>query len=195
MDDTALIAAHLSGDRFALAKLLSRYRLDIKNLCVRYGADLDDVMQECAVRAIEWLQAFDASVGSFGHWIIKVARGFAVKQRRWHLSTMHPYNVWLPSECEDLERPDLRFERAQQRWMLQRAVVRHKRAKPDDAKVVRLRYWDEKSLDVICKRTSQSAKMVTKRLSRSLDSIYGDMGNEGDRPKMTSRLVVVRGDS
>jgi RNA polymerase sigma factor (sigma-70 family) len=184
--DAALIADYLAGNQSALVTLLERYRPNVERSCKRYKADPQDVMQDCYVRAISWLPAFDASVGQFSHWISKTAWSLAAQHSIAECKKTSFRNRWSPPLSEALQPPDARFERAQDKWMLGRAVSR---LRPEPTRVLQLRYWEEHDWDSVSREMGKPVGTLAFKLSYTLDRLYEDMGYRGIRPRVRTSEI------
>jgi len=74
--DQALVEQARSGDLQALDRLLSRYRAELLEFCLRgvnHRADAEDLVQEILLRAHRGLRAFRGRA-SFATWLYRIAR-------------------------------------------------------------------------------------------------------------------------
>jgi RNA polymerase sigma-70 factor (ECF subfamily) len=83
-EDAELVARTLAGDREAFGRLYDRHARLVRAVALGTGPDAataQDLTQECFLRAYRNLRAL-REPGSFGPWVVGIARQFVREQRR-----------------------------------------------------------------------------------------------------------------
>jgi len=86
--DEALCLRAVAGDADALEKLFTKYRAviaaQIRRCFRRGGSDVEDCIQDAAVRVLERLPEYDPELSSFNHWVFILTRSafFAFLEER-----------------------------------------------------------------------------------------------------------------
>lgn len=84
-DDVALLQQIRSGDRAAIAELYDRYSRLLYGLILRIlrdRAEAEEVLQEAFLQVWTRSDTFDASLGSPGAWLVRIARNRAIDRLR-----------------------------------------------------------------------------------------------------------------
>jgi RNA polymerase sigma-70 factor (ECF subfamily) len=186
MDEPAIVAAVLGGDRDAFRILVDRESAAVVRACHRVLGDLaeaEDVAQEAFVIAYRSLASWRAD-GPFGAWLSRIAVRLAIRQasRRKTVAWARPMDgedhdarlQALPAgRGSDPEGLALRGER-------QRSV-RDAVARLDEPyrEVVALRFFAERSLEEIATITGRPLGTVKTHLHRGLIRLRGRL-DDGD---------------
>lgn len=135
MDDDALIARAISGDRVAYRTIMERYRSSVYHGAYRFVRDEDlaeDIVQEVFIAAFESLPSFRGTA-RFSTWLyrIMVTRSLNAVQQ---IHRKKRFAGWLlrfddPSVSERApaphsDRPDERMERTERNELLRSALAR-----------------------------------------------------------------------
>ncbi len=91
-DDAQAIRATLAGDRHAFARLVEKYQRPLYAVLrrlVRQHEEVDDLLQECFLRAFQHLREFEIG-RPFYPWLYRIALNLALtalRRRKWLLPT------------------------------------------------------------------------------------------------------------
>jgi RNA polymerase sigma-70 factor (ECF subfamily) len=130
--DRALVEAALAGRQSAYQELLEKYRGALTRhiqRMVRSPEDIDDLVQECFIKAFSALQSYSADY-AFSTWLYKIATNHTIDfLRRKRLST---FSIDKPVKTKDGEieyelpdttyRPDRHIVEDQRRMLIQEAI-------------------------------------------------------------------------
>lgn len=176
LDDSALVAAFLGGERRAFNELVERYQTRLLNFVYRTTGDrerAEDLVQETFIRIYRHLHRFDQSK-KFSTWAYTIASNLAKNELR--NRSRNPLvlfqaikNSWdadqRPLEWEDnTYRPDDLFRKRHLRQMVESAVdelPEHHR------EVFMLREMEGKTYEEIAEITGCNLGTVKSRLNRA----------------------------
>jgi len=158
--DAELVKAVLSGQKHLFAELVRRYERPVRGITLEVLGDYHsatDVSQDAFVRAYERLAGL-RKPESFGSWLMKITRRFALESAR-----RRPKEARLETiTTAAIENPNGRLDEEKQRLLA--AVVKLPRA---EKQVVMLRYFGDNSVNDVAKIVGRSVGTVTKQLSRA----------------------------
>jgi RNA polymerase sigma-70 factor (ECF subfamily) len=83
--DSILVEQCLQGDELAWETIVKSYGKRIYNLAFRFTgrkSEAEDLTQETFIRAYQTLQTFRLETGSFGNWLLRVARNLIIDHYR-----------------------------------------------------------------------------------------------------------------
>ena len=176
LDDSALVAAYLAGEKRAFTELTERYQTRLLNFVYRTTGDrerAEDLVQETFIRVYRHLHRFDQSK-KFSTWIYTIASNLAKNELR--NRSRNPLVLFQtikknweadqrPLEWEDnTYRPDDLFRKRHLREMVESAVEQlpeHHRT------VFMLREMEGKSYEEIAEITGCNLGTVKSRLNRA----------------------------
>jgi len=158
--DAELVSAILDGEKQIFAELVKRYERPVRAVALEMLGDYHlaaDISQETFVKAYEQLAALRRP-GSFGPWLLKIARRNAIESaRRKPKENRRETNIAAATESLDG-----RLDEEKQKLLA--AVAKLPKA---EKQVVMLRYLSENSVDDVAKIVGRSIGTVTKQLSRA----------------------------
>jgi RNA polymerase sigma-70 factor (ECF subfamily) len=176
MDDSALAAAFLAGERRAFDELVERYQTRLLNFVYRSTGDrerAEDLVQETFIRVYRHLHRFDQTK-KFSTWVYTIASNLAKNELR--NRSRNPLVLFQtikrnwdadqrPLEWEDnTYRPDDLFRKRHLRQMVEAAVAElpeHHRT------VFMLREMEGKTYEEIAEITGVNLGTVKSRLNRA----------------------------
>jgi RNA polymerase sigma-70 factor (ECF subfamily) len=176
LDDSAVVAAYLDGNRRAFGELVERYQNRLLNFVYRTTGDrerAEDLVQETFIRVYRHLHRFDQSK-KFSTWIYTIASNLAKNELR--NRSRNPLVLFQtlmknrdadaqPLEWEDnTYRPDDLFRKRHLKSLVDGAVAElpeHHR------KVFVLREMEGKTYEEIAEITSTNLGTVKSRLNRA----------------------------
>jgi len=125
LDDPALVAATVGGDRSAFDVLVRRHHRTIYAVCYRFAgdhADASDLAQDAFVRAYRGLARFKGDA-AFGTWLYRIAVNVCLTSAAAKTPALDPLE---PLELADLrgDRPDDPLRRAQDSARVKAAIAR-----------------------------------------------------------------------
>ena len=179
LDDSAVVAAYLDGDRRAFGELVERYQNRLLNFVYRTTGDrerAEDLVQETFIRVYRHIHRFDQSK-KFSTWIYTIASNLAKNELR--NRSRNPLVLFQtlaknrqaderPLEWEDnTYRPDDLFRKRHLRSQVEAAVDQlpeHHRT------VFILREMEGKTYEEISEITSTNLGTVKSRLNRARNS-------------------------
>ena len=158
--DAELVKAVLNGEKQVFAKLVRRYERAVRAVALNVLGDYHsatDVSQEAFIKAYERLAGL-RKPESFGPWLMKITRRFALDSAR-----RKPKEARLEAKITAaIENPDGRLDEDKQRLLA--AVVKMPGV---EKQVVMLRYFGDNSVNDVAKILGRSTGTVTKQLSRA----------------------------
>jgi RNA polymerase sigma-70 factor (ECF subfamily) len=178
LHDDELILAARGGDLDAYSALVERYRRDA--LRVAYGiadGEADDVAQDAFVKAYRHLAGFRAGA-SFRAWLLAIVANEARNRRRsYHRRAALVLRVRADNGATTREAADPADAAVMQsrREQLLDAVAR---LPERDRQVVSLRYFAQLSEAETAQALGCAAGTVKSRLSRALDRLRAELGEE-----------------
>jgi RNA polymerase sigma-70 factor (ECF subfamily) len=179
LDDSAVVAAHLAGDRKAFGELVERYQNRLLNFVYRTTGDrerAEDLVQETFIRVYRHLHRFDQSK-KFSTWVYTIASNLAKNELRnrsrnplvlFQTLLKNRVDDQRPLEWEDnTYRPDDLFRKRALKSMVDAAVDQlpeHHRT------VFMLREMEGKTYEEIAEITDTNLGTVKSRLNRARNS-------------------------
>jgi RNA polymerase sigma-70 factor (ECF subfamily) len=176
LDDSALVAAFLNGEKRAFTILVERYHGRLVNFVYRTTGDrerAEDLVQETFIRVYRHLHRFDQTK-KFSTWVYTIASNLAKNELRnrsrnplvlFQMIRKSWDNDQRPLEWEDnTYRPDDLFRKRHLRTLVERAVAElpeHHRT------VFILREMEGKTYEEIAEITSCNLGTVKSRLNRA----------------------------
>jgi RNA polymerase sigma-70 factor, ECF subfamily len=176
LDDSAVVAAHLAGDRLAFGELVERYQNRLLNFVYRTTGDRErgeDLVQETFIRVYRHIHRFDQSK-KFSTWIYTIASNLAKNELR--NRSRNPLVLFQtlmrnrdadarPLEWEDnTYRPDDLFRKRHLKSLVDAAV---EELPEHHRKVFVLREMEGKTYEEIAEITSTNLGTVKSRLNRA----------------------------
>jgi len=179
-DDPELVRRLKNREPQAMADLYDRYgRLTYALIfrVVRNGSVAEDLVQETFLRVWNRVHGFDAERGSFGPWILTVARNRAIdylrsvdgrtKQTPFELEKMEE-----PSQYAHIERDILNMDRAR---ILREAFVK---LSPNQRIVIELAYYEGLSQTEMAERMRQPLGTVKTWVRTALKALREHLGEQ-----------------
>ncbi len=176
LDDSALVAQFLAGEKRAFGELVSRYQVRLLNFIYRTIGDRDraeDLVQETFIRVYRHLHRFDQTK-KFSTWVYTIASNLAKNELR--NRSRKPLVLFQtikknweadhrPLEWEDnTYRPDDLYRKRHLKEMVERAVAQL----PEHHRVVFvLREMEGKTYEEISEITGVNLGTVKSRLNRA----------------------------
>jgi RNA polymerase sigma-70 factor, ECF subfamily len=125
LDDRALVAATVGGDRTAFDVLVRRHQRAIYGVCYRFAgdhADASDLAQDAFVRAYRGLARFKGDA-AFGTWLYRIAVNVCLSRASTTTPALDPIE---PLELADSrgDRPDAPLQRAEDTARVKAAIAR-----------------------------------------------------------------------
>ena len=158
--DAELVKAVLNGQKHLFAELVRRYERPVRGIALEVLGDYHsatDVSQDAFVRAYERLAGL-RKPESFGPWLMKITRRFALDSAR-----RRPKEIQLETKIAGaIENPNGRLKEDKQRLLA--AVVKLPKA---EKQVVMLRYFGDNSVNDVAEILGRNVGTVTKQLSRA----------------------------
>jgi RNA polymerase sigma-70 factor (ECF subfamily) len=190
VDERAIVAAVLDGDRDAFRRLVERESANLVRACHRIlgnQAEAEDAAQEAFVTAFRSLASWRGD-GPFGAWLTRIGVRIALRQasRRKVVQWRDPTRTDAPTEGLDaadraavsaapLTDPAMLALRAERATEIRTAVA----TLPEPYReVVALRFFGEASLQEIADETGRPLGTVKTHLRRGLERLRGRL--EGD---------------
>jgi RNA polymerase sigma-70 factor, ECF subfamily len=176
LDDSAVVAAYLDGDRRAFGELVERYQNRLLNFVYRTTGDrerAEDLVQETFIRVYRHLHRFDQSK-KFSTWIYTIASNLAKNELR--NRSRNPLVLFQtlmknrdadaqPLEWEDnTYRPDDLYRKRHLKGLVDAAV---EELPEHHRKVFVLREMEGKTYEEIAEITSTNLGTVKSRLNRA----------------------------
>jgi len=174
MDDTALIAAHQSGDSTALGVLMQRHRSGLMGfLTLRVGIEAEDLYQETWSRAAKAMPTYQEQ-GTFKAWIYQIARRLIIDHRRRRGARIQVVlNGDSPlHEPTAAGRPDERVAAYDIARVFEHALST---MQPETAQVARLRIIDGVSFKEIARRQDVPLNTALGRMHRALQKLRQEL--------------------
>jgi RNA polymerase sigma-70 factor, ECF subfamily len=169
LDDVALVAAAVAGDRPAFDVLVRRHQRAIYGVCYRFTgnhADASDLAQDAFVRAYRGLARFKGDA-AFGTWLYRIAVNVCLTRAATKTPAIDPIE---PLELADLrgDRPDDPLRRAQDAARVKAAIARL----PEKQRVtVILRVYHELPHDVIARTLGSTVGTVKANFFHALRNL------------------------
>ena len=169
LDDRALVAATVGGDRSAFDVLVRRHQRTIYGVCYRFTgdhADASDLAQDAFVRAYRGLARFKGDA-AFGTWLHRIAVNVCLTRAAARTPPLDPLD---PLELADLrgERPDDPLRRAQETARVKAAIARLPRKQ---RMTVILRVYHELPHDVIARTLGSTVGTVKANFFHALQNL------------------------
>jgi RNA polymerase sigma-70 factor (ECF subfamily) len=125
LDDRALVAATVAGDRAAFDILVRRHQRTVYGVCYRFAgdhADASDLAQDAFVRAYRGLAGFKGAA-AFSTWLHRIAVNVCLSRAAVRTPALDPIE---PLELADVhgDRPDDPLRRAQDAARVKAAIAR-----------------------------------------------------------------------
>ncbi len=125
LDDRALVAAAVAGDRPAFDVLVRRHQRTVYGVCYRFAgdhADASDLAQDAFVRAYRGLARFKGDA-AFSTWLYRIAVNVCLSRAAAKTPAFDPIE---PLELADVrsDRPDDQLRRAQDAARVKAAIAR-----------------------------------------------------------------------
>jgi len=169
LDDRALAAATVAGDRSAFDILVRRHQRTIYGVCYRFAgdhADASDLAQDAFVRAYRGLARFKGDA-AFGTWLYRIAVNVCLTRAAAKTPALDPLE---PLELADLrgDRPDDPLRRAQDAARVKAAIARL----PEKQRMtVILRVYHELPHDVIAQTLGSTVGTVKANFFHALRNL------------------------
>ena len=169
LDDRALVAASVGGDRSAFDILVRRHQRTIYNVCYRFAgdhADAGDLAQDAFVRAYRGLARFKGDA-AFGTWLYRIAVNVCLTRAAAKTPALDPIE---PLELADLqgERPDEPLRRARDAARVKAAIARL----PEKQRItVILRVYHELPHDAIARTLGSTVGTVKANFFHALRNL------------------------
>ncbi len=189
IDETALVTAHLAGDRHAFPALVSRYQTRLLNFVYRMIGDrerAEDLVQEAFIRVHRHLHRFDRSK-KFSTWVYTIASNLAKNElrnrRRNPLILFQTIKERWTANSRPLEfeafgtRPDDLYDRRHLQELVDRTVTR---LSEHHREVFVLRELEGKSYEEIAEIVGCNLGTVKSRLNRARYSFAQLIGPQLD---------------
>jgi RNA polymerase sigma-70 factor (ECF subfamily) len=169
--DAELVKRCLAADAAAWEALLQTHTRKIYNLCYRFTgrpAESEDLTQEVFIKVFQTLRTFDATQGSFGTWLSRVARNHLVdhyrrtKKDRITSSLDDELATFEEKPSPEVE-PVAQLETRERRELLQRGL---ERLSPDLREAVVLRDLQDLDYDEIAQVLGVPVGTVKSRINR-----------------------------
>jgi len=169
LDDRALVAATVAGDRSAFDVLVRRHQRAIYGVCHRFTgdhADASDLAQDAFVRAYRGLARFKGDA-AFGTWLHRIAVNVCLTRAA---ARTPPLDSLDPLDLPDLhgERPDDPLRRAQDTARVKAAIARLPRKQ---RMTVILRVYHELPHDVIARTLGSTVGTVKANFFHALQNL------------------------
>jgi len=170
--DAALVAALLAGDREAFEALVRRYERPARATCFAVLRDWHlshDAAQDSFLAAYETLRQLKDS-GSFGPWLLTIARHRATRMARGRRPTESLHSHPEPFAAAEPAAPDMArlFEAIA-------LLPEHERT------VILLRYVEGHEVGTIARIRGRPVGTITKQLSRGHRRLQSLLGKEASR--------------
>ncbi|MBT1073464.1 RNA polymerase sigma factor [Pelotalea chapellei] len=171
LSDERLIAATLTGNDEAFARLVARHKGRIFRLASRFARDnddLEDICQEVFIKAYENLGKFRGQEAPFEHWVTKIAvhAGYDALRRNRH-GKRHQTLDDMPFELKD-DAEAARSDARQARQLLHQAMTF---LSPDERLVITLMELEEMTLRETSQLTGWSEANVKVRAFRARQAL------------------------
>lgn len=177
--DRDLVELALSGDESAYEALLDKYRLALQRhvgRMVRDKAEVDDLVQECFIKAFTALQSYSSEY-AFSTWLYKIATNHTIDYlRKKKLPTM---SIDRPIGAKDGEmeyelpdttyRPDRHIVEDQRKELLRDAIDA---LPPKYHRVIVMRHQQEKSYEEIARELDLPLGTVKAHIFRARALLY-----------------------
>ncbi len=169
LDDRALVAATVAGDRSAFDVLVRRHQRTIYGVCYRFTgdhADASDLAQDAFVRAYRGLARFKGDA-AFGTWLHRIAVNVCLTRAA---ARTPPLDSLDPLALTDLrgDRPDDPLRRAQETARVKAAIARLPRKQ---RMTVILRVYHELPHDVIARTLGSTVGTVKANFFHALQNL------------------------
>lgn len=177
--DRTLVLRALDSDQAAYVKLMDKYRNALTRhiqRMVRRQGDVDDLVQECFIKAFSALQSYSADY-AFSTWLYKIATNHTIDfLRKKKLSTL---SIDRPIQTKDGEveyeladtsyRPDKHIVEDERRHLIQEAISQ---LPPKYNRVIVMRHQQEKSYEEIAKELGLPLGTVKAHIFRARALLY-----------------------
>ena len=176
--DPELVRRLKNREPQAMAELYDRYgRLTYALILriVRNGAVAEDLVQETFLRVWNRVHAFDQERGSFGPWILAVARNRAID----YLRSADGRVVQSPFELEKMEEPALYADFERDILNIDRARMLREafqKLTPNQRVVIELAYYEGLSQTEMAERMKQPLGTVKTWVRSALKTLREQMG-------------------
>jgi RNA polymerase sigma-70 factor (ECF subfamily) len=169
--DAELVKRCLAADAAAWEALLQAHTRRIYNLCYRFTgrpAESEDLTQEVFIKVFQTLRTFDATQGSFGTWLSRVARNHLVDHYRRTkkdrmTSSLDDELATFEEKPSPTVEPVAQVESRERRELLQRGL---ERLSPDLREAVVLRDLQDLDYDEIAQVLGVPVGTVKSRINR-----------------------------
>jgi RNA polymerase sigma-70 factor (ECF subfamily) len=169
LDDRALVAATIGGDRSAFDVLVRRHQRTIYSVCYRFAgehADASDLAQDAFLRAYRGLAGFKGDA-AFGTWLYRIAVNVCLSRAAAKTPALDPIE---PLDLADVhgDRPDDPLRRAQDTARVKAAIARL----PDKQRMtVILRVYHELPHDAIARTLGSTVGTVKANFFHALQNL------------------------
>ncbi|MCC3155526.1 sigma-70 family RNA polymerase sigma factor [Hymenobacter sp. BT770] len=178
--DVACIQAALAGQANAYEALLDRYRRSVYHVVLKMvhdPDDADDLTLEVFAKAFRSLACYRPEY-AFSTWLFRIASNHSidfVRRKKLHTQSIHQevstgtsegFFLEVPAQDPDPQEAYIR----QQRQELVQALV--ERLPPKYRRLVRLRYFEERSYDEIATETQAPLGTVKAQLFRARELLF-----------------------
>jgi RNA polymerase sigma-70 factor (ECF subfamily) len=169
--DAELVKRCLAADAAAWEALLQAHTRRIYNLCYRFTgrpAESEELTQEVFIKVFQTLRTFDATQGSFGTWLSRVARNHLVDHYRRTkkdrmTSSLDDELATFEEKPSPTVEPVAQVESRERRELLQRGL---ERLSPDLREAVVLRDLQDLDYDEIAQVLGVPVGTVKSRINR-----------------------------
>jgi RNA polymerase sigma-70 factor, ECF subfamily len=175
-DDRSLVARLRVEDRDAVAELYQRFGAAVFAFLLktlRERAAAEDVQQQVFLEAWQRAASYDPSRGGLLTWLLTIARSRAIDHLRRRVPEPAGAADDLPAAGEHaIDEVDALVERY-------RVAALLSALHPEEARILRMRFYDDLSQTQIAERTGIPLGTVKMRMARALASIRDRIGEEG----------------
>lgn len=185
--DRAWVEAALAGNQHAYQQLMEKYQGALTrhvHRMVRGSEDIDDLVQECFIKAFSALQSYSADY-AFSTWLYKIATNHTIDfLRKKRLKT---FSIDRPIQTRDGEvefeipdtsyRPDRHIVEDQRRELIQQAIDT---LPPKYHKVIVMRHQQEKSYEEIAQELDLPLGTVKAHIFRARALLYRHLRDQRD---------------
>ena len=172
-EDSALAARLVAEDKGAIADLYTRFGASIFAFLLttlRDRSSAEDVQQQVFLEEWQRAASYDPARGSLLTWLMMIARSRAID----HLRRRVPEPVGGPGDLPEAARQDIdEVDRLVERYRVASLLAG---LHAEEAKILRMRFYDDLSQTEIAARTGMPLGTVKMRMARALERMRDQIG-------------------
>ncbi len=167
-DDASLVAAYRNGEHAAFEELYARHLRSVYGAVytrTHHRETAEDIVSQTFLKALQSIDSFDPSRGSFGAWLHRIARNLTIDHFRSLRPSTPVEDAWDLADDADTQR-DASMA------MLSETIGAHlRKLKPQQREIVLLRVWQGLPFADIAAITGMTEAACKMSFGRSLKTL------------------------